>query len=135
MVDSDERRRYLQLLAAGLGTAVAGCSSVSDPETGGGGTTPTERRTGTPTETGPVKIDDWQYDPGEAGNRTAGGSGGTVQTTANAPTQSSGPGGGNVGLATGGAKDIATFRRNIAEGYLPQQIGRASCRERVFPVV
>jgi len=120
MVDRDARRRYLQLLAAGLGTAVAGCSSVSDPGTGGGGTTPTERATGTPTETDPVKIDDWQYDPDEHSDSTAGGSGGNVQTTANTPMQSSGSGGGNVGLATGGAKDIATFRRNVAEGYLPQ---------------
>jgi Ca-activated chloride channel homolog len=38
-----------------------------------------------------------------------------------APSTSSGqaPGGGTIGLATGGAKDIANFRENISHGYLP----------------
>ena len=117
MVDSDARRRYLGLLAAGLGTAVAGCSSVSGPGDEGGGSTTTERPTETPTE--PVKIDDWQYEPGEtADSGSVQSAGGGQATTTNAPSPTASND--TVGLAAGGANDIATFRRNIEEGYLPQ---------------
>ena len=46
MVEDRARRRYLQLLAAGGMTALAGCSTIRLPGTAGS-----------------ERIDDWQYDP------------------------------------------------------------------------
>jgi len=114
MADRDARRRYLQLLATGLGTAVAGCSSLSELGTGGGAT-PTDSPTGTPTD--PTKIDDWQYDPEEQDHDKTVSSSTTAQSSYDSANAG---GGGNLGLAAGGAKDIATFRRNVEAGYLPQ---------------
>jgi len=110
MVESDPRRRYLQALAAGAGTALAGCSSLAAPGTG-------------PETEEPEKIDDWQYDPDEHQDDGGGGlfslgngGGGASFQSASAD----GGNGGSVGLSAGGAKRIAAFRRNIEEGYLPQ---------------
>ena len=114
MVDSDTRRRYLQLLTAGLSTTVAGCSSVLDAD--GPGSDPTT----TATDDAPEKIDDWQYDPPERGG--GGGSllplGSSSSGVALSSAQSGSSAGGDVGLAAGGAQDTTTFRRNI-ENELP----------------
>ena len=100
MVKDRRRRRYLQLLAAGTGTALAGCSSLSLP--------------GVTDEDG---VDDWQYEPGETHD-----DGGILSNLGGLGAQSaqSSASGGSVGLAAGGAKDIATFRNNLEEGHLPQ---------------
>ncbi|MCU4802174.1 VWA domain-containing protein [Halobacteria archaeon HArc-gm2] len=113
MVESDPRRRYLRLLAAGAGTALAGCSSLAAPGGRPGDESPDE----------PEKIDDWQYDPDEREdggggglfNLTSGGGGASFQSASAASGD-----GGSVGLSAGGAKRIASFRRNIEGGYLPQ---------------
>jgi Ca-activated chloride channel family protein len=102
MVEDRQRRRYLGLLAAGAGTALAGCSSITLPGTN-------DQR----------KIDDWQYEPGETGDGGGGGLFGGVQMQS-AGAQSAATADASVGLAAGGANDINTFRRNIEEGYLPQ---------------
>lgn len=112
MVESDDRRRYLRLLAAGAGTALAGCSSLAAPGS--------DRDRETTDD--PEKIDDWQYSPsaGEdvgGGANATGSSGGSVKFQAESASATTDAG---VGLSAGGAKRIATFRRNIEEGYLPQ---------------
>ena len=111
MVESDPRRRCLRLLAAGAGTALAGCSSLAAP-----GTRP-ENET-------PEKIDDWQYDPRETEDGGGGlfslGNGGGGANGASTQASAASGDGGSVGLSAGGAKRIAAFRRNIEEGYLPQ---------------
>jgi Ca-activated chloride channel family protein len=120
------RRTYLRLLAAAGTGAVAGCAGLTNQGTDQDrppGTEPetTERRSDVPTDTPVERIDDWQYDPTTAMGGGSTGSGGTAtaQATAVAMDAASSGGGGDVGLAAGGAKDIATFRRNVEEGYLP----------------
>jgi len=122
MPDDHSRRRYLHLLAAATTGAVAGCTSLSgpgtesdpadDPQADTPGDSPTD--TFTPVE----KVDDWQYDPSE---RTggSGGSGGVNFTGAQSTGGSAASGDAGIGLSAGGAADIATFRRNVEEGYLP----------------
>jgi Ca-activated chloride channel homolog len=67
-------------------------------------------------------IDDWAFSPTSSADSTAMAGGGY---NAPAPVASAaGPtvttsGGGTVGMATGGAKDINNFRENIANNYLP----------------
>ena len=111
MVQSDPRRRYLRLLAAGAGTALAGCSSLAAPGS--------DRETDDRETDDSGKIDDWQYSPAQRDDAGGGGSasGGSVQFQAESTSAADG---GNVGLSAGGAKRIAAFRRNIEEGYLPQ---------------
>ncbi|MFC6721434.1 VWA domain-containing protein [Halobacteriaceae archaeon SHR40] len=106
-----DRRRYLELCAAGSSLALAGCLSNVDLGDSGG----TE-------EDDPEKIDDWQYDPDESS---------LVPNTSHSPNMSSGSrsttasaddameSGDSIGLAAGGAADVGTFRRNVHEGYLP----------------
>jgi Ca-activated chloride channel family protein len=101
-----ERRRYLELCAAGSSLALAGCLSGVGPLGG--------------PESEPEKIDDWQYDPDESGlvpstHPSPNMSGGTRSVTADAAMESSE----SIGLAAGGAADVGTFRRNVYEGYLP----------------
>ena len=126
MTDDHSRRRYLRLLAAGATGAVAGCASLASPGTETGPSddpqTPrdgsrTEPPTDTPTDTlTPVEqIDDWQYDPTALG----GGPGGATATAQQTSAAMSAGGDGSIGLSAGGAADIATFRRNVEEGYLP----------------
>ncbi|PSP69294.1 hypothetical protein BRC79_04525 [Halobacteriales archaeon QH_8_67_27] len=131
---TDRTRRWLlRAAAASTATVLAGCRADEErtnPRTTGGepgasdGTPPsatpcpdtptTAPATDPPVDTDQERIDDWQYDPTPTPVRDGGGGGGTQTPVATAaPTQES------VGLATGGAKDVATFRRNVEEGYLP----------------
>ena len=131
---TDRTRRWLlRAAAASTATVLAGCRADEErtnPRTTGGesgasdGTPPsatpcpdtptTAPATDPPVDTDRERIDDWQYDPTPTPVRDGGGGGGTQTPVATAaPTQES------VGLATGGAKDVATFRRNVEEGYLP----------------
>lgn len=90
------RRRYVGLCASVGAGALAGCAGLLP---------------GSPLDDESEKIDDWQYDPAEQSAN-----GGNV---AHARQSGSATEGGSVGLAAGGAKDVATFRRNVREGYLP----------------
>mgnify|MGYP000106119111 CR=1 FL=1 len=128
MPPNDSRRRYLRLLAAGATGAVAGCASLASPGTEAGSPddpqTPRDPQTEPPTDTAtdtltPVeKIDDWQFDPDKMLGGGHGGATATAQATGVA-MEASGGDGGSIGLSAGGAADIATFRRNVEEGYLP----------------
>jgi Ca-activated chloride channel family protein len=93
------RRRLLGTTAAGLGGLLAGCTGMLSNGDG--------------TDDNDGETDDWQYTPQPAGDGGVGG----------APSRASGGGdggdAGGIGLSAGGAKDIATFRRNVEEGYLP----------------
>jgi Ca-activated chloride channel family protein len=116
------RRRYLRLCAGGAGLALAGCTgapsgdSTDDPTPTDPGETPGQ------TETPVPKIDDWQYEPADRESAT-----GTVtglnatspQVTYSNAASSSASLDSRLGFATGGAKNIAAFRRNIEEGYVP----------------
>lgn len=69
------------------------------------------------------KVDDWKYKAGEGlvekiGRVFKGVSTGLVPTGPQLMTEAI-PGGGTIGFATGGAKDINSFRRNVKENYLP----------------
>jgi Ca-activated chloride channel family protein len=103
MVDK-QRRRYLELCAAGTFAALAGCSSLNDVGLGRD-------------NDDAKKVDDWQYDPDESsgygvgGNGNGNGSGGVDTAMAESD--------GSIGLSAGGAADVGTFRRNVYEGYLP----------------
>jgi Ca-activated chloride channel family protein len=105
---SPTRRRLLGLLAAGGGGALAGCAGLGDLSVSPGGDP--EDDTDDPKS---GKIDDWQYDPAEDDE--------TAQGTQVA--YSAGSGGASadagIGLSAGGAGSVATFRRNVREGYLP----------------
>ena len=103
-----DRRRYLELCAAGSSLALAGCLSGVNLGPIGGCKSESE------------KIDDWQYDPDESGlvpsvNHSANMSGGSRSVTTDAAMESTE----SIGLAVGGAADVDTFRRNVHEGYLP----------------
>jgi len=110
------RRAYLCAGAVALGTALAGCSARTgpgnDPDTDDPGTDENSPDDDTPdsTPTG-ERVDDWQYDPTTPTN------GGTNTQTAAA--MATAQAGGSIGLAAGGAKGVANYRRNIEEGYLP----------------
>ncbi|WP_135665269.1 vWA domain-containing protein [Halorhabdus rudnickae] len=98
-----DRRQFLRLGAIGASAALAGCTGLVE------GDGPL-----TEDEDDPERIDDWQYDPAQ---RTDGlnASGGTaLQSTAGSAAESA-----DLGFATGGAKNVADFRRNVEEGYLP----------------
>jgi len=121
------RRRYLRLCALGAtGTALAGCTGqrAPDDDTEDGD----KRSTDDPTTEGSTdppsveKIDDWQYDPTETGERSV--SLGGNATVANSSVSYSSAGASadaaeSIGLSAGGATNIADFRRNVEEGYLP----------------
>jgi len=103
-----DRRRYLELCAAGSSLALAGCLSGVNLGPIGGRKSESE------------KIDDWQYDPDESSlvpsiNHSANMSGGSRSVTTDAAMESTE----SIGLAVGGAADVDTFRRNVHEGYLP----------------
>ncbi|MEF8813239.1 MAG: VWA domain-containing protein [Halovenus sp.] len=110
MPPNPTRRRYLQFCAGGASAALAGCSSLV-PFAGA------ESR-----DDDPEKIDDWQYDPDDGhagdGNGASGGAdnGASFDSAAGTATATESE---TIGLAAGGAKDVATFRRNVEEGYLP----------------
>ncbi len=89
MIDPD-RRQYLQLCLAGS-ALLAGCQAIDPPIGSRDGSN--------------ERIDDWQYDPPED-DRIMG------VTVDDVDDES-------IGLAAGGAADVGTFRRNVAEGYLP----------------
>jgi len=131
---TDRTRRWLlRAAAASTATVLAGCRADeerTDPRTSGTdpgasvGTQPsvtpcpdtptTTSTTEPPVDTDQERIDDWQYEPTPTPVHDGGGGGTqTPVATATAVAEQS------VGLATGGAKDIATFRRNVEEGYLP----------------
>lgn len=116
-----DRRRFLALAGASVGASLAGCAGVlHDGERNG-------------------KIDDWQFDPeqvterdggrGVPGSATGGGldggggggglDGGGATFDAAAETSAE-AGGDDLGFSVGGAANVATFRRNVREGYLPQ---------------
>jgi len=94
------RRRLLGTTATGLGGLLAGCSGVLSNGSG--------------TDSDGDETDDWQYTPQPAGTSASG----AVPMQAASGGADGGDGGG-IGLSAGGAKDIATFRRNVREGYLP----------------
>ncbi|MFB6296513.1 MAG: VWA domain-containing protein [Halobacteriales archaeon] len=111
------RRACIRAGALALGSVLAGCSSTTGP---GSGPDTDDRDTDenspdddtpSPTPTG-ERVDDWQYDPTTPTN------GGTNTQTAAAMATAQ-AGGGSIGLAAGGAKGVANYRRNIEEGYLP----------------
>jgi len=133
--DGDRPRRWVLRSAAAAAAAVAGCTGSSTvptdspsgrertptgtrstPDgTGGECETPAETETPPPVDTDAERIDDWQYTPSSERTPVPGGSTATptpMATRASAAEDS-------VGLAAGGAKDAVTFRRNVAEGYLP----------------
>mgnify|MGYP000692929012 CR=1 FL=1 len=135
-----ERTRRWLLRAAATSTAglLAGCradEAASDPRTDPAtpgtleGTPPTATRcpdtpTAAPTTAPPVdtdheRIDDWQYDPTPTPTPVRDADGGGVASATGTPMATAAPTGESVGLAAGGAKDVATFRRNVEEGYLP----------------
>ncbi|MEF8826162.1 MAG: VWA domain-containing protein [Halapricum sp.] len=110
------RRRYLRLCAAGSGLLLAGCSgqppgdddddpSTTDPSGSPGGPSTDE------------KIDDWQYDPDErvetVSKNATGAPGGTATYSVTLDASQ------ELGFAAGGAKNVAAFRRNLEDGYLP----------------
>ncbi|WP_252700698.1 vWA domain-containing protein [Natronosalvus vescus] len=93
-----DRRRLLRACAGVGSLALAGCTEAALP-----GSTGSEDE----------KIDDWQYDPADAGNGSANRFGGTDGEAVEADADDS------IGLAAGGAADVSTFRQNVREGYLP----------------
>ncbi|RKD98025.1 vWA domain-containing protein [Halopiger aswanensis] len=101
-----DRRQFLTLCtaAAASSAALAGCSlPTSTPSTATDG----------------ERVDDWQYSPDRedddglwsfgGSDDAAGGNGAEMATSADE----------SIGLAAGGAADVGTFRRNVADGYLP----------------
>jgi len=92
------RRRFLRACAVGSGAALAGCTGLLAADK----------------EDAPDRVDDWQYDPAERTDSLNASGGATFQTTAGSATESA-----DLGFAAGGAKNVADFRRNIEEGYLP----------------
>ncbi|AEH37017.1 vWA domain-containing protein [Halopiger xanaduensis] len=102
-----DRRRFLTLCtaAAASSAALAGCSlPTSTPSTATDG----------------ERVDDWQYSPERedddnglwsfgGSDDAAGGNGVEMATSTDE----------SIGLAAGGAADVGTLRRNVAEGYLP----------------
>jgi len=93
MPDTPRRRDVLRAGAVSATAALAGCSVSRWLRTDG-------------------RVDDWQFDPDTVesdGGFLGVSSGGSAQSAA----------GGGVGMAAGGAKDVANFRRNVEEGYLP----------------
>jgi Ca-activated chloride channel family protein len=104
-----DRRQYLGVCVAGVGAALAGCAALTDRgennkkgDDGGGGD---------------EKIDDWQYDPGDQSDGSTGSIGGHNNASGggfNSASES-----GDLGLSAGGATNVAAFRRNVREGYLP----------------
>ncbi|WP_181687331.1 vWA domain-containing protein [Halorhabdus salina] len=91
-----ERRRFLRLSAIGAGSLLAGCASLSADEDA------------STDDDEPLQIDDWQHDPQLM--TESGASGGSLQSSADSA---------DLGFAAGGAKNVADFRRNVEEGYLP----------------
>ena len=98
-----ERRQLLRLGAIGAGAVLAGCTGLV-----GGDGAPADD------EDDPDRIDDWQYDPAERTDSLNASGGATFQSTAGSATESA-----DLGFAAGGASNVADFRRNIEEGYLP----------------
>ncbi|WP_136690109.1 vWA domain-containing protein [Halorhabdus amylolytica] len=99
-----DRRQLLRLGAISAGAALAGCAGLVEGD-------------GAPAdddEDDPERIDDWQYDPAERTDGLNASGGGAFQTTAGSATESA-----DLGFAAGGASNVADFRRNIEEGYLP----------------
>ncbi|MUV90227.1 VWA domain-containing protein [Halapricum sp. CBA1109] len=122
------RRRYLRLCALGAtGVTLAGCTGQrapdDDTEDGDDGPTDDPMTDDSSGPSGVEKIDDWQYDPEEAGERSVSISSGNA-TAANSSVSYSSAGASadaaeSIGLSAGGATNIADFRRNVEEGYLP----------------
>jgi len=100
-----DRRQYLGLCSIGASGALAGCSSLLEAARNGDG------------DDTPEKIDDWQYDPGSGDDSTFGSNGrnSTAGNGASAATADSA----ELGLTAGGASNVADFRRNVQEGFLP----------------
>jgi len=125
------RRQFLAVAGASLGAAVAGCTDLtgdeSDNDDGSddGDDGPDDGDDGPDDSTFPVdgeRVDDWKFDPRQMG----GGDGGVTASTgssggsAGGAQYSAAPESEDLGLAAGGAGNVATFRRNVREGYLPQ---------------
>ena len=118
------RRQYLRLCAVGAGGTLAGCAGLfTDPKSsendGVPGNTDTDDDPETPgsTDTGEL-IDDWQYDPQEQAE-VANTSSGVLQSSGGNGAAAGGGGSEDLGFAVGGASNVADFRRNVEEGYLP----------------
>jgi Ca-activated chloride channel family protein len=133
-MDPERSRRWLlRWAAAATGTLLAGCPSSAPASTDAAGDrsgtptgtapstgtvtdfeTPAETETPPPVDTDVERIDDWQYTP--PSERTAGPGGSAATSTPVATAMAAQD---SIGLAAGGANDVATFRRNVEEGYLP----------------
>lgn len=87
------RREFLALSAAGS-AVLAGCQGIAP-----------RPFSSNDDEDSDEKINDWQYDPPDEEDRLFAGADDME--------------GANIGLSVGGAADVGTFRRNVAEGYLP----------------
>ena len=108
------KRRTLRLCTLGAGASLAGCTSLLDLAREEEPADPVDRD-----DDG--KIDDWQYDPASQSDGKSVGGNATAQMAATASGGAGGAGGASddLGFAVGGASNIATFRRNIEEDYLP----------------
>ncbi|WP_290817625.1 VWA domain-containing protein [Halovivax sp.] len=104
-------RRHFLTVSAGA-TLLAGCTSVPRPDR----------------SSDDELVDDWQYEPdGDDGGSFAppvqfGGTDGAVdEDVADVADDAAMAAESDeaIGLAAGGAADVSTFRRNVAEGYLP----------------
>lgn len=99
MTRKPNRRQLLQCCAVGAVTALTGCSTRTPLGFWGDSS---------------EKRDDWEYSPPSEGIDVIGwlfgdDGDGAVEDAASE----------NIGLATGGAADVGTFRRNVYEEYLP----------------
>ncbi len=101
------RRESLRLSAIGLGAAVAGCSAPVWP----GASENRDDPHTTPTTNEGGLVDDWQFDQSTRVN------GNTPRNSTAMPQATSLSA--DVGLAVGGAKDVANYRDNLDEEYLP----------------
>ncbi len=99
MTRNPNRRQLLQCCAVGAVASLAGCSTRTPSGFWGDSS---------------EKIDDWEYSPPSEGIDLVGGLFGDNEAGAMEDAASE-----NVGLATGGAADVGTFRRNVYEEYLP----------------
>jgi Ca-activated chloride channel family protein len=110
------RRTLLTLGATGCSVLLAGCSAVPRGDRDGPGAEDDEEPDPSDTADG-RKVDDWQYTRPTATETALASSG--ASASGGGGGGGGGGDGGAVGIAAGGAKDVAQFRRNVEEGYLP----------------
>jgi Ca-activated chloride channel homolog len=113
------RNKFSFLLLFFFLIGISGCAPLPPVETG---TEVTK-----PLESNEPKVDDWSFDADDIAKDYSRGTGGMVKSSIpampvameSAMAPMGGRGGGNMGFAVGGAKDVNNFRENIKNGYLP----------------